>query len=133
MNDVASSNQGGALAGAEIGLAPYAADAPDYFSPLKLFEYLAAGLAVVAADLPGVTAVVDSRSAQLVKPGDALGQAVAVGRLAAHDDLRRGLGQAGRRLAAQHTWQDRARRILGWADELAGARLDHPVAAGAAS
>ena len=40
--------------GAQIGLAPYAARAPGYFSPLKLFEYLAAGLASVAADLPGV-------------------------------------------------------------------------------
>ncbi|MGH2804725.1 MAG: glycosyltransferase, partial [Thermoleophilaceae bacterium] len=116
-----------ALARAEIGLAPYAADAPDYFSPLKLFEYLAAGLAVVAADLPGVTAVIDTDSALLVKPGDARGLAVAVGRLAARDDLRRELGQAGRRLAARHSWRERARRILAAVDELAAA----PVHAGA--
>src|SRR5207249_583211 len=33
------------LESAHIGLAPYAADTPDYFSPLKVYEYLAAGLA----------------------------------------------------------------------------------------
>ena len=42
------------LAGADIGLAPYGLDAPRYFSPIKLFEYLAAGLATVVADLPAV-------------------------------------------------------------------------------
>ncbi|MGH2848479.1 MAG: glycosyltransferase family protein, partial [Thermoleophilaceae bacterium] len=47
--------------------------------------------------------------------------AVAVGRLAAHDDLRRELGAAGRRVAGRHTWAARARRILTAMDELAGA------------
>ncbi len=68
-----------ALAAADIGIAPYAADAPPYFSPLKLFEYLAAGLAVVAADIPGVTELVDERTAVLVPPGDPEALAAAVG------------------------------------------------------
>jgi glycosyltransferase involved in cell wall biosynthesis len=121
------------LGRAEIGLAPYAADAPSYFSPLKLFEYLAAGLAVVAADLPGVASVVDSRSAVLVKPGDPLGLALAVGRLAAHPGDRRRLAQAGRRLVGTHTWRDRARRILTVADELVEADVERRVWAGASS
>ncbi|HEV3377108.1 MAG TPA: glycosyltransferase family 4 protein [Thermoleophilaceae bacterium] len=113
------------LAGADIGIAPYAADAPPYFSPLKLFEYLAAGLAVVAAAIPGVTELVDERTAVLVPPGDPEALAGAVARLAADSLERERLGLAGRMLAQRHTWADRARGIL---DELAPATAS-PVGA----
>jgi glycosyltransferase involved in cell wall biosynthesis len=109
----------GLLAQAQIGLAPYARAAPDYFSPLKLFEYLAAGLATVAADLPAVRAIVSEREAMLVPRGDAAAFAEAVAALA--DAGRRArLGAAGRALvAAEHTWDRRAHRILA---TVAGAR-----------
>jgi glycosyltransferase involved in cell wall biosynthesis len=109
------------LAGAQIGLAPYAAEAPDYFSPLKLFEYLAAGLATVVADLPAVRAVVTPEEAVLVPRGDAGALAGAVAALG--DPARRArLGAAGRALvAAEHTWAQRARRILAAAGEPAPA------------
>lgn len=110
-----------ALAGAEIGLVTYARDAPDYFSPLKLFEYLAAGLAVVAAEVPGVCEVVDARSAALVEPGNPVALAERVSRLAEDHQTRRRLGQAGRELVARHTWERRARRILAAVHELGGA------------
>lgn len=101
------------LAAADIGLAPYALDAPDYFSPLKLFEYLGAGLATIAADLPGVRDVVTERTAVLVPQGDARALADAVASLATDRERRRRLGVAGRALvAAKHTWQHRARSIL---------------------
>jgi glycosyltransferase involved in cell wall biosynthesis len=108
------------LARADIGLAPYAADAPDYFSPLKLFEYLATGLATIASDLPGVRDVVGEETALLVPRGDARALADAVGALVG-DPARRGrLGDAGRALVlARHTWGHRARTILGFAESLA--------------
>jgi glycosyltransferase involved in cell wall biosynthesis len=101
------------LAGADIGLAPYSADAPPYFSPLKLFEYLAAGLATVVADLPAVSAVVDPDTAVVVPPGDAAALAAAVAALCADPARRRRLGENGRMLVeAEHTWRHRARRII---------------------
>jgi alpha-maltose-1-phosphate synthase len=107
------------LAGAQIGLAPYALAAPDYFSPLKLFEYLAAGLATIAADLPAVRAIVPAGAALLVPRGDATALAAAVAALA-DAQWRARLGAAGRALvAAEHTWDRRARRILATAAELA--------------
>jgi glycosyltransferase involved in cell wall biosynthesis len=112
------------LAGADIGLAPYSADAPEYFSPLKLFEYLAAGLATVAADLPAVTEIVDRETAVLIPRGDAEALADAVAMLAADASERRRLGENGRRLVAgAHTWRHRANRILEVAAELAEAGL----------
>jgi alpha-maltose-1-phosphate synthase len=108
------------LAGADIGLAPYSTDASDYFSPMKLFEYLAAGLATVVADLPAVTAVVDPDTAVVIPRGDADALAEAVASLCADSSERRRLGENGRALvAAEHTWRHRARRVLEAAGELA--------------
>lgn len=90
------------LRDADIAVAPYP-DLPDfYFSPLKVGEYLACGLPVVAAaagDLRGLLA--DGESALLVPPGDELALADAIGRLIDDEGLRRRLGQAGRRLAVE--------------------------------
>jgi glycosyltransferase involved in cell wall biosynthesis len=117
----------GLLAQAHIGLALYAEDAPDYISPLTLFEYLAAGLATIASDLPGVREAVTAESAVLVPQGDAWALADAVATLAADGALRRKLGDAGRALVAtRHTWGHRAHTILDLTAELveqpAGAR-----------
>jgi glycosyltransferase involved in cell wall biosynthesis len=101
------------LAQAEIGLAPYAPDAPTYFSPLKLFEYLASGLAVIAGALPGVTDIVTPRTAWLIPPGDAAALADGVRTLVTDPGLRFSLGRAGRALVVgQHTWDRRAERVL---------------------
>jgi glycosyltransferase involved in cell wall biosynthesis len=106
------------LASAHIGLAPYSADAPTYFSPLKLFEYLAAGLAVVAADIPGIRDVVGESGAALIPPGNAPRLADAVAALTESEQERSRLSQAARTLAREHTWQRRARRILDAVAEL---------------
>jgi glycosyltransferase involved in cell wall biosynthesis len=112
------------LSSASIGLAPYAADAPGYFSPLKLFEYLAAGLAVVAGSIAGVREVVGPDHAVLVPPGDPAALAAAVRDLAGNESKRARLGVAGRELvAAQHTWDRRARRILALAYRLQPAEV----------
>jgi glycosyltransferase involved in cell wall biosynthesis len=113
-----------ALTRGDIGLAPYAADAPRYFSPLKVFEYLAAGLAVVAADLPGVTSVVGPDHAVLIPAGDSRLLAHAVGELSADPERVARMGAAGRALiAAGHTWAHRAARILEAAGELCRQRV----------
>jgi glycosyltransferase involved in cell wall biosynthesis len=108
------------LCSADIGLAPYGVNTPLYFSPIKLFEYLAAGLATIVADLPAVRAVVDDDTAVLMPAGDAVALAEAVSGLSSDPAERRRLGQNGRLLIeAQHTWRHRARRILEAAGELA--------------
>jgi glycosyltransferase involved in cell wall biosynthesis len=101
------------LAEADIGLAPYARDAPEYFSPLKLFEYMAAGLAVVAGDLPATRSLVSREQALLVPRGDPEALAAAVAGLAAEPARRERMGTAARALVAgAHTWQHRARRVM---------------------
>ncbi len=107
------------LGEADIGLAPYAPDSPTYFSPLKLFDYLAAGLAVVAADLPGVSDIVGPQSAVLIDPGDAQALADAVAALVADPEMRLRLGRAGQaEVVANHTWERRADEVLGLVREM---------------
>jgi glycosyltransferase involved in cell wall biosynthesis len=106
------------LASAHIGLAPYSPDAPTYFSPLKLFEYLAAGLAVIAADIPGIRDVVGDDGAALIPAGDAMMLAHAVAALTESERDRSRFSRAARALADEHTWDRRAQRILHMAAEL---------------
>jgi glycosyltransferase involved in cell wall biosynthesis len=83
-------------------------------SPLKLFEYMAAGLPIVAAGLPGVRDVLeDGRTALLVPPADPEAIAAAIARILSDPVLAAGLGSAAREEAARHTWRSRAERALG--------------------
>lgn len=83
-----------------------------YTSPLKLFEYLAIGRAIVASDLPAVREILtDGDNACLVPAGDPLALAQAIGALAASPARARALADAARRLAPRYTWGARAERL----------------------
>jgi alpha-maltose-1-phosphate synthase len=101
------------LAEADIGLAPYARDAPLHLSPLKLFEYMGAGLASVASELPATHELVSAEQAVLVPRGDPEALAAAVAELAVDAPRRDRIGRAARALVAgAHTWRHRARRLI---------------------
>lgn len=93
------------LARADAAVAPYPAG-DVYFSPLKVVEYLAAGLPVVAgavADLPRL--FTDGDELLLVPPGDTVALAGALRRLRGDPGLRARLGAAGAgAVRARHTW-----------------------------
>jgi glycosyltransferase involved in cell wall biosynthesis len=85
-----------------------------YASPIKLFEYMAAGCAIIATDLPSTAEVVThGQTALLVPPSDAGALAEALLRLREDRALREHLGHAARTLALRdHTWAGRATSIL---------------------
>jgi len=84
-----------------------------YASPIKLFEYMAAGRAVVASDLPSTAEVVThEESALLVPPGDVDALRAAIVRLRDDPALRERLGHRAREIAlATYTWDARAHSI----------------------
>ncbi len=90
----------------------------NYTSPLKLFEYMAAGRAVVASDLPAWSDVIsDGETALLVPPDDSLAWTEAIERLRDAPELRERLGQrAQERAIALYTWDARAKKILAHID-----------------
>jgi glycosyltransferase involved in cell wall biosynthesis len=86
-------------------------------SPLKVFEYLAAGLPIVASDLPATRLVLrDGENALLAQPEDAAAMAGAISRLLSNPDLAERLASQGRRDVEGMTWIARAERILRFAE-----------------
>lgn len=104
------------LTGLDAAVAPY--PAPEsaeghYFSPLKVYEYLAAGVPTVASAVGELPALLEQgRCGMLVPPGDVDALAAALRRLAADPALRERLGAAGRAAVVEgHTWRHRWRRL----------------------
>ncbi|HEX3346977.1 MAG TPA: glycosyltransferase family 4 protein [Acetobacteraceae bacterium] len=95
-----------------------------YASPLKIFDYMAAGRAIVAPDQPNIREILEhERTALLVDPADPDGVWRAVLRLARDPGLRGRLGAAARMEleTREFTWLGNARRIVDWAAQDAGA------------
>lgn len=91
---------------------PASAISSRYTSPLKLFEYLAAGRPIVASDLPAVREVVhDGQEALLVPPGDPRAMARAITRVLEDSALAGRLAQAASELASHYSWGRRAERL----------------------
>ncbi|MBN1202265.1 MAG: glycosyltransferase [Anaerolineae bacterium] len=91
-----------------------------YASAIKLFEYMAAGCAVLASDLPGTAEVVrDGDSALLVPPGDVDALAAALGRLCADRDLVARLAAQAQADVQHYTWAARAARIRAFIEDQA--------------
>lgn len=103
-----------ALAQMHTAVAPYSGTKEFYFSPLKIYEYMAAGLPVVASQVGHLTEIVaDGRTGLLCPPDDATALADKLAMLATDADLRTNLGQAARaHVLADHTWDGVAQQVL---------------------
>jgi glycosyltransferase involved in cell wall biosynthesis len=87
----------------DLAVAPYPPIDDFYFSPLKIYEYLAAGLPVVASNVGDLSGVLDGgRLGVLTEPGDPTALAQAIASLRA-DPARRGqMSRDGRRHVVEH-------------------------------
>jgi len=100
------------LAASCIAVLPNRPDPDSAFtSPIKLFEYMAAGCAVVAADLAPLREVLADDEAAWFRAGDAADLARAMRELAADPVRARGMGERLREKSAAYTWQARAERL----------------------
>lgn len=103
------------VAGFDIALQPQVVA---YASPLKIFDYMAAGRAIVAPDQPNIREILEhERTALLFDPDRDGAMWDAVQRLIDDPALRLQLGRAARREleTRDYTWRGNARRIVGWA------------------
>ena len=85
-----------------------------YASPLKLFEYMALGRAIVASGSPNIREILDhEQDALLFEPGSPTSLAAAICRLAGDAELRIRLGRgAAQKIAARnYTWHGNAVRV----------------------
>jgi glycosyltransferase involved in cell wall biosynthesis len=108
--------------GCDVLLAPYhrrvsthgGGEAARWMSPLKLFEYMAAGRAIIVSDLPVLREVVaDDVHVLMCEPEDTSDWVHALERLARDPELRARLGREARsEFLRKHTWLARARAAL---------------------
>jgi glycosyltransferase involved in cell wall biosynthesis len=99
------------VAAFDIALQPHVVA---YASPLKLFEYMALGCAIVAPDTANIREILThEESALLFAPGDAASFSAALKRLIADPDLRKRLGASARATIDTRdlTWDANARRV----------------------
>lgn len=112
----------GQLPHAEVGLALQSAciavlpnrDEPDsgFTSPIKLFEYMAAGCAIVVSDLPPMREILGAEDAMWTTPGDPQSIAAAIAALVRDPDRARRLGERVRLKSERFTWKARAARLI---------------------
>jgi glycosyltransferase involved in cell wall biosynthesis len=101
------------VAAMDVVLAPYPKLALFYYSPLKIFEYLASGKAVVASRVGQIEEIIqDFMNGMLYDPDDidALMEKVCI--LIENDDLRHAMGAKARETVLTfYTWRKTARRV----------------------
>ncbi len=103
------------VAGFDIALQPRVVA---YASPLKIFEYMAAGRAIVAPDQPNIREILEhGRTALLFSAAQPDGLWQAIRRLAEDRSLRERLGAAAREeiRLRDHSWRRNAERIVAMA------------------
>ena len=101
------------LNGCDLAVAPYEPRAGFYFSPLKVFEFMALGLPVVAADIGQLSEILGDDRGWLYRPGETDSLAVAMADVLANEDEARDRADRARQwVLASATWSHRVRSIL---------------------
>ena len=92
----------------DVACAPYGRDGTAYFSPLKVYEYLAAGLPVVGSAVGQLPTALDhGELGRLVPPGDATALARALVEARADVAWRERIRASAREAAVtRHSWRD---------------------------
>ena len=98
----------------DIAVAPYPNLDLFYFSPLKVYEYMAMGKAVVATGIGQLkTLIRHGETGMLVPPGNLESFVKTIKQLAEDSNLRSVIGaQATQEIQANHTWKKRAESFI---------------------
>ncbi|HEX6270184.1 MAG TPA: glycosyltransferase family 4 protein [Anaerolineales bacterium] len=108
-------------AAADILLMPYSrsimgssgtADSASVTSPMKMFEYMAAGRAIVTSDLPVIREVLNENTAVFCEPDSLASWKPVLENLLKDESHRLALGKQARQDVQGYTWLRRAARIL---------------------
>jgi glycosyltransferase involved in cell wall biosynthesis len=109
-------------------VAPYPQLERCYFSPLKVFEYMASGRPIVASAIGQVEEILEhEHTALLVPPGDSRALGAALLRLHGNPALGARLGEAARAEAGEHTWAKRIEAVGAIFESLQAARASSAV------
>lgn len=113
------------LASMDAATAPYPMQSQFYFSPLKVYEYMAAGLPVVASRIGQLDGLIsDGEDGVLTSPGSPIAISDALDRLRRDASLRERLGANAReKVMKDHTWDAVAEQITSFAGRVVEASV----------
>ncbi len=105
---------------AKVAVLPNVPSVPSQFSsPLKLFEYMAYGIPIVASDMPVFQEILaNGKNAILFKPGDPVALAEGIRTLLDDPGLASQIALAAKEDARNYTYERRAEKILGVISDL---------------
>lgn len=84
----------------------------NYMSPLKMFEYMAAGRPIIATNLPSIRDVLNDKNSVLIKPDNSKELSAALHLLTMNPDLAAALSTHACEDANKYTWSLRAEKII---------------------
>jgi glycosyltransferase involved in cell wall biosynthesis len=87
-------------------------DTSTFFSPMKVFEYMACGRPIISSDLPVLREVLNERNAVLLPPEDVEDWAAAIRELQVNPEKGRVFAEQAQRDAQQFSWEKRAKLLL---------------------
>jgi len=87
----------------------------EIMSPMKLYEYMAAGRAILSSDLPALRVMLHEANSILLPPEDAAAWAEALAKLRKNPEKRKRIAAQARADVRPYSWRGRAKRILEFA------------------
>ena len=107
-------------AAADVLLMPYSRsieassgqDIAEVINPMKMFEYMASGRAIVSADLPSIREVLNEGNAVFCEPADVGKWKSAIESLLADESRRHQLGSQARKDVERLTWVKREEKVM---------------------
>lgn len=109
------------LGAADVLVMPYTPEitikggtgAKDFTSPIKLFEYMAAGKPIVASSIPSVAEVLqDGRNALLVEAGSGESLYRGIQKVLNNPEIAESIARGAMKDVKMYTWEERARKLL---------------------
>ena len=105
----------------DVAVAPYPALEESYYSPLKLFEYMAAGRPIVASRMGQIAeTLVEGETGLLFDPGNVNELAACLMRVQRTPALAQELGRKAREACRSFTWDNNAARLIEHVRDLPG-------------
>ena len=107
-------------AASDVLLMPYSSsisassgqDIAEVINPMKMFEYMASGRAIISADLPSIREVLNDENAVLCEPGDFRKWKVGIETLLADEPRRIKLKTQARKDVEMFSWKKREERVM---------------------
>lgn len=83
-----------------------------YTSPMKLFEYMASGVPIVAADVPSLREVLTPESAIFFESGNPASLSTKIDVALVQPDFSKNIGSKAQEIVSEFTWKKRGERIF---------------------